>query len=403
MTKVVGYGFALLLLSVYAGFTMVCVGAVFMPAPAALWANGAPPVSAAVSCTLNLSVQYFSIFLAMYVVQAVKKTVPLDDNKKKLLKRIVFALQTSQATVSFAPMLCVLFIGARMRALQINPTTGNPQEWAQWCFYICTYSVLVQLLLVLAVPLVLSGGEVEQGTVTDDNGIKHDVEGDIVFHTPPEQKALQHSLTAFRYIIMLCMYGGFVAVIVSVWTIESPNGPTPPVSAAMRCVMNLTVQYFCVYLALQVLLTFKTTFPDMQKLRVNRAVHTVLSMKETVMYCPMLSVLFIGLRLRALQITSQKGQPQGWAQQGMYLATYGILIQLILVLAEKVLKKGEDEKEEHKAMLYTRMFLESLKYFCLVCIYGGAIACCVAVFKITPATANGQGVLIPGVNIPPPA
>ena len=43
--------------------------------------------------------------------------------------------------MSFAPMLCVLFIGARMRALQIDPVNGNPQKWAQTCFYICAYSV----------------------------------------------------------------------------------------------------------------------------------------------------------------------------------------------------------------------------------------------------------------------
>ncbi len=44
----------------------------------------------------------------------------------------------------------------------------------------------------------------------------------------------------------------------------------------------------------------------------------------------MLSVLFIGLRMRALQITNQKGAPQGWAQQGMFLATYAVLVQVRL-------------------------------------------------------------------------
>ena len=37
-------------------------------------------------------------------------------------------------------MLCVLFLGARMRALQMDPKHGNPQRWAQNCFYLCTYS-----------------------------------------------------------------------------------------------------------------------------------------------------------------------------------------------------------------------------------------------------------------------
>ena len=29
----------------------------------------------------------------------------------------------------------------------------------------------------------------------------------------------------------------------------------------------------------------------------------------TVQFCPMLSIMFVGLRMRALQITDQKGQP----------------------------------------------------------------------------------------------
>ena len=54
-------------------------------------------------------------------------------------------------------MLAILFIGARMRALQIDPKTGNPQPWAQNCFYLCAYSVLIQLVLVFAVPYFLGG------------------------------------------------------------------------------------------------------------------------------------------------------------------------------------------------------------------------------------------------------
>merc|ERR1719171_463219 len=54
--------------------------------------------------------------------------------------------------------------------------------------------------------------------------------------------------------------------------------------------------------------------------------------QKTVFFAPMLSVLFIGLRLRALQITQQKGAPQGWAQQGMFLCTYSLMAQVFLVL-----------------------------------------------------------------------
>ena len=34
----------------------------------------------------------------------------------------------------------VMFLAARMRALQMDPISGNPQKWAQNCFYACTYA-----------------------------------------------------------------------------------------------------------------------------------------------------------------------------------------------------------------------------------------------------------------------
>merc|ERR1719240_2574358 len=159
-------------------------------------------------------------------------------------KKLQGTLQLCQNTVSFAPMLCILFIGARMRALQIDPVNGNPQRWAQICFYMCAYSVLVQVLLLLLIPLALNG-ELNKG----------ETEGDVTFKL--ENPTVYAVLNAIRWACMLSMYGGFSAVIYSVCVIKNPNGPTPAVSPAMQCVMNLTIQFFLVYLLLWVFVTTK--------------------------------------------------------------------------------------------------------------------------------------------------
>ena len=39
--------------------------------------------------------------------------------------------------------------------------------------------------------------------------------------------------------------------------------------------------------------------------------------RSTVQFAPMLAVLFIATRMRALQMTDNKGSPQGWVQDGM--------------------------------------------------------------------------------------
>merc|ERR1719506_2620012 len=126
-------------------------------------------------------------------------------------------------------------------------------------------------------------------------------------------------LTVSRYVIMLCIYVGFTCVIYSIFTIQHPQGPqyTPPISVTMQCVINLTVQFFTVYLGLWIAQTAK----DFLHTELPRLTELMEDAKATIAFCPMLAILFVGTRMRALMITSNKGAPQGWVQDGMYMAT----------------------------------------------------------------------------------
>merc|ERR1719240_658267 len=70
-------------------------------------------------------------------------------------------------------------------------------------------------------------------------------------------KTLGTALIAVRYLSMLCFYGGAVAVAASIFKFEAPAGPehTLPVSPTVQCVVNLTAQFFFVYLVLIVMST----------------------------------------------------------------------------------------------------------------------------------------------------
>merc|ERR1719446_1246969 len=59
---------------------------------------------------------------------------------------------------------------------------------------------------------------------------------------------------------------------------------------------------------------------------------TMQTAKATVQFCPMLAILFVGTRMRALQLTQNRGAPQGWVQDGMYMATWAVLIQFLMCL-----------------------------------------------------------------------
>merc|ERR1719163_2584745 len=90
-----------------------------------------------------------------------------DTDYHRFLESVFTVAKT---TVQIAPMLAILFIGARVRALQIDPKNGAPQPWAQNCFYMCTYAVLVQCILIIMMPY-----------VTQCECKRGESEGDVVF------------------------------------------------------------------------------------------------------------------------------------------------------------------------------------------------------------------------------
>merc|ERR1719158_1323843 len=285
--------------------------------------------------------------------------------------------------------MAVLFIGARMRALQMDPINGAPQRWAQNCFYACTYTVMIQCILAVAVPLVL-GGSVKKG----DKG-----EGDVEYEV--NNKMLGTCLTVTRYIVMFSVYLGIAAVIWSVFAIEHPQGPqyTPPISVTMQCVINLTVQFFICYL----LIWIATTVKEFTGFEWHFITNTMENAKGTIAFCPMLAILFVGTRMRALQTTNNKGAPQWWAQDGMYMATWALLLQFLMVLLiplctyvmeGKATQPELDEdgnvkwKPEGKIAL---ICVQVVRWLGFALLYGGTITVMVGAWTMTPETANGRG------------
>ena len=109
-------------------------------------------------------------------------------------------------------MLAVLFLAVRVRALQVTDRQGGPQTWAQMAMHVCTASVLVQLLLVVAV-----AGMVDKIPDTSKTG---------VVLTQPSNNWLRIPLTILRYVAFVGLYGGLIAVISSIF-ILTPETASP--------------------------------------------------------------------------------------------------------------------------------------------------------------------------------
>merc|ERR1711865_249927 len=349
----------------------------FVP-PAGTWPGETiPPPAPAVACTMILACMYFLVYAA---VQFSRTWTQLTGSKYSKFEN---SMMNASNAMNFAPMLSVLFIGARMRALQMDPVNGAPQKWAQNCFYMCTYATLAQVLISIAVTLVLSGKSVPNPKV----------EGDMTFTV--ENNVLGAILSVGRYLIMFCIYVGFTCVIYSVFTIQHPNGDqyTPPISVTMQCVINLTFQFFFIYLMIWICVTID----EFTGLKWQLLINTMENMKGTVAFCPMLAILFVGTRMRVLLITNNKGAPQGWVQDGMYMATWAILIQFLFGLIVPICtgtatpcdEDGTPEyKPAHPIALYAVL---ALKWLTFIFLYGGVRAVVTGVYSMTPETANGRG------------
>jgi len=370
----------IILLMLYVGALGVVYAICTFEPPKGTWPEGKKfPVAPAVQCTMILSCQYFLVYGGMQIARTWTQFTGIAAN---FTSKVENALMTATASMNFAPMLAVLFIGARMRALNMDPVNGNPQKWAQNCFFMCTYALLAQTCFSVAVPLVLQG-EVKTGKC----------EGDMEYTV--ENKMFGTILAIGRYVMMICLYIGAGCVIYSIFTITHPKGPeyTIPISPTMQCVINLTFQFFFVYIWIWAAITVKE-FTGFEWALLTQ---TMENCKGVVMFCPMLAILFVGTRMRALMLTDSKGSPQGWCQDGMYMATWSLLIQFVMVLVTPcatgvpahVDEDGNIKWEPENPILFYCVVAIRILGFLLL--YGGVITVIVGVYTMTRETANGRG------------
>merc|ERR550537_2185082 len=93
--------------------------------------------------------------------------------------------------------------------------------------------------------------------------------------------------------------------------------------------MNLTVQFFLVYLVHWCLVTLRQMGLALLRPFLKAALPVSQAACETVLLCPVLAALFLAVRTRSIEL--QRSPPE-YAQQAMFLATYAVMLQLVMVL-----------------------------------------------------------------------
>eukprot|EP00747_Dinoflagellata_sp_TGD_P060856 gnl/TRDRNA2_/TRDRNA2_152244_c0_seq1.p1 gnl/TRDRNA2_/TRDRNA2_152244_c0~~gnl/TRDRNA2_/TRDRNA2_152244_c0_seq1.p1 ORF type:complete len:564 (+),score=70.28 gnl/TRDRNA2_/TRDRNA2_152244_c0_seq1:74-1765(+) len=367
----------LILLGMYEGIAVTVGMCIYQPPPGTWPGNKIPSPSSAVMCTMIMSVAFFMVFL---FVATCKSFTELTGRSAAKLEQIMLG---AARTMESAPMLCILFLAARMQALQMDPVNGAPQKWAQGCFYMCTFAVIIQAFLAIAVPFVIA------------SELKRENSSNVTIFKAGVKPIIGYVLAACRHAMMLCMYGGLIAVIVSIFTIQHPKGSeyTVPVSPALQCVINLACQFFFVYLLLWVMISVQelTGF----KIKQTRCYAALEAARATVMFAPMLSLLFVAARMWALQTTDNKGAPQAWAQDGMFISTWAMLICVLMCLLSGLFMWAEVDEDGNVVNTFDNLWVAipilTIRYLAMFLMYLGIVIVMMSIFLITPATANGRG------------
>lgn len=339
-----------------------------------------PAVSTTLKCIMNLTYLYFGLYTALMIVRTFGKNRGLGS-----------ILETGCTTVTYAPMLGVLFLGARLRALQLSQGKTEehhlPQPWVQDAMETCTYAISAQVILVLLV-----------GVMSGASNITTDADGNLDTSKMDSHPIVVKVLTLLRYLAMLALYGGFSTVVGGIFVMQGPKeiwgDAAPPVSPAVGCTMLLTAMFFVVYLLVAVT---KTIFELSPGLRSSKALlkleASAGAAKMTVNFAPMLAILLIGARMRALQIDPKLGNPQPWAQKAFFACTFSILAQAILALVlpfatDAECKRGDCEGDVSFVMKNKVLgaVLEIVRYACLLALYAGIVTVIYSILVIQNET-----------------
>merc|ERR1719498_1895292 len=118
--------------------------------------------------------------------------------------------------------------------------------------------------------------------------------------------------------------------------------------------------------------------------------------KSTLGFAPMLAILFVTTRMYALLITNKKGQPQGWVQDGMFMATWALLISFLACLCTGLVMDDVQTDEDGNVInkfsnKYAAAAITFVRYACMLLLYGGITLVIVGLFQMTPENANGKG------------
>lgn len=294
--------------------------------------DGGVPVSPALRCVTVLTIFFFSVYLGAVCGRLIRITVSCISSHQQQLSTFEQKISEASEALAIAPMMSIIMISARLRALQLDPS-GDPERWVQLCMYAST----VAFFLRFALDLALAG--------------------------PRGPAGLSRRLLELTYgLDSIVLYSCCFAILLNTFLMRLSSGSSgsahsdgrnPPLPAMMHCIAALAATYLAENLLFEVMAAVwrayrevpTYTFKDessmeqggyeqdrkeisnqQQAFSHSRAEELMMVELVSMQFPLMLCVLLVGITLRAMQL---KLEPAAWAAIAMYAVTCSIVVQAV--------------------------------------------------------------------------
>lgn len=340
--------------------------------------GGEVPLSAGIFCSNALLVLYLSLYAALQIAKTLDvefrergtHAASLTDPSRYTIE----VLKMAAASVQTAPMLAVACIAVQ---LTIEARSEKLPGVVETGMYLSCFALFLQAMVCIITPFITNSElKVVRGTAETPDVVD--------FATGHPQ--MFNLMSGIRWICTAILYVGVAITCAYLWS--QKDAP-----AWVILVMHLITYFFTVHLFLWLCFTLRSVSGGLMD-----ALRTLTTAKDAVSICPMLAVLFIECWVSALDIktpTGARGVPQGYGQDYMFVATWALLVQLIMCVVNGFVFGLP------KDLQVMRVFGNSLRgglsaiwfvyYLAMVTVYASVLIVFMARYTNTAKTATGAG------------
>jgi len=211
--------------------------------------------------------------------------------------------------------------------------------------------------------------------------------GVYVFHCEGTlAHVIQHTCAIITYLALIPIAGG-------AYGMKDQNGQNAPLSTTFRVTLTLEAVYFGIAFGQSTVFFIE----DVLKTEMTLLQDTFVAAGISVSFAPLICILCVATRMRALQITQQKGDPPGWAQDCMLICVFGTCVQAVCCLVMPIFVGSSTQVDDDGNPDYDlrpmilAYAVTCVKYVALLFLHGGIFSICASVFLMTPETAHSGG------------